>query len=153
MADAVSIAERASVDATWAPCILCEANRRLDDHKLCCECAKDPIRVELAKFRAMGSLTEIADLRADLDDLISENGLSDSRVSRAERGRARALERLRHVRTDLDRLQPLTTAHFALPLTEDEYLVLVSIMVDIVEDTPTIPELAIYRKLTQETPG
>lgn len=137
MSDGVSIAERAGIPATWAPCQLCNAKRRLDDDGLCCECAKDPLRVELVRLRAETSA----------EDLQRENEALQRRLDRAERARERAIGRHRDARRQLANLQPLRDAHFALALTEDEHLVLISIMVDVVHEDPTVPALSIYRKL------
>lgn len=98
-------------------------------------------------------LTALRDRLAELQQLADSSSRAEHEirreVGRLERANERALARNRDLRKKLRELQPLRDAHFALGMTEAEYLALVSVMVDVVADDPDIPTLSIHRKLTE----
>lgn len=162
MADGVSIADNASSAATWAPCGICRAKRRLDAQGLCFHCSTDPLKVELVELRAevasyraeSGSRTPMPKRLAELQQLADTLGRAEAElhreVSRLRKANGRASSRNRELRQDLAKLQHLRGVHFVLPLTEAEHLVLVAVMVDVIAEDPDIPTLSIHRKLTAD---
>lgn len=137
MADPVAIADRAQ-RGTWACCSFCKGHRRVDDLGLCYKCAPRPEYVELVQRRAENGRLRAAGLIAE--ELTAKLQRLDHRNDTTRR-------RMRALRKDLADLSELRAAYFALPLTEHEYLTLISIMVDIIADDPDIPTLSIHRKL------
>jgi hypothetical protein len=136
VADGVEIAQRASdPDAKWAPCVLCHARRRLDDLDLCHACGIDPIKRELIELR--NSMNELR------QDLVTSRQMH----RHLKETHLRSVRKLRVLQRDRTERTALFDAHFALPLTEDEYHHLVAIMIDARDDGPTIPVLSICRKL------
>ena len=146
MVDGAEIAARAAApDAEWGSCDCCGADRRLVYKSLCHACSTDPVKRELVAVK------EEADA---LRDTIAALETSNEQLVRAHRRlqatHARYREDAKGMRRELDELGNLRSAHTALALTEDEYLTLVSIMIDARADDPTIPILAICRKLDIE---
>lgn len=100
------------------------------------------------------TLVALRERLAEIQQLADSRGRAEAElgrdVSRLERTVARAQSRNRELRTKLHAFHHLDEVHFALPLTEAEYLALVSVMVDVVAEDPDIPTLSIHRKLTED---
>lgn len=143
--DGVSVAERAGLEtgAVWEPCGACGANRRLTQG-LCYACATDPLKVELVKLRQ-----EKADLLESVD--ILKDGLARQVESGTKGGTAVLVAQLRLKLKDMTRelrsFRKLQTAPRLLPMSEPEYLLLVSILVDVVAEDRTFETLSMHRKV------
>lgn len=136
MADGADIAHRASIpSARWGACGVSNAERRLVYKSLCPSCAGDPVKRELVDLREQVQSDSIPMLTAI------------ARAQRLQRDNDALTRRLRDAKGELKSLSKLRHSHFALPLTESEYLALTSILLDVIDSDPSFAELAICRKM------
>jgi hypothetical protein len=175
MDDGVSVAERAGEDtkAIWAPCESCGAKRRLSNG-LCYVCMTDPNLVELVELRRsktemsneIRDLQEVLDreavdlfpivrrlrtqvekLQCVVDSQLDEHDKTRIEVRRLKAANQRQLSRIKNMSAELRPFRELKSVDRILPLSEAEYLLIVSILVDVVEEDQTFETFALHRKV------